>query len=103
MRDGGYRDSASEIRRVYGDIGYKGDSAEFHLNIGAANNLFGATASAPIELLQQSWSASIRRRRVRTMKSATSTPPPIRHFADLEPARLAHVLHEGKLRGAKAA
>ena len=56
-RDSGYRQaSASAIRRLYGDIGYKGDSSELHLNIGGASNDFGATASAPAELLQQSWS-----------------------------------------------
>jgi outer membrane receptor protein involved in Fe transport len=57
IHDHGYRDSSpSEIRRFYGDIGYKGDITELHLNVGAANNTFGATAAAPIELLEQSWS-----------------------------------------------
>ena len=57
VEDGGFRDaSGSQIRRVYGDIGYQGDSAEFHLSGGAANNNFGATASAPWQELQQSWS-----------------------------------------------
>jgi outer membrane receptor protein involved in Fe transport len=57
-QDNGYRDaSASQIRRFYGDIGYKGDSAELHLNIGGADNTFGATATAPAELLSQSWSS----------------------------------------------
>ena len=56
-RDNGYRDfSGSQIRRVYGDIGYKSDSSELHLNMGAADNAFGATASAPAQLLEQSWS-----------------------------------------------
>ena len=42
--DGGYRKfSASDIRRVYGDIGYKSENAELHLNMGAADNNFGAT------------------------------------------------------------
>jgi outer membrane receptor protein involved in Fe transport len=57
VRDDGYRmSSPSLIRRFYGDIGYKGDSSELHLNVGAADNIFGATAAAPIELLDQSWS-----------------------------------------------
>ncbi|MGA2794223.1 MAG: TonB-dependent receptor, partial [Roseiarcus sp.] len=57
-QDNGYRDSsASQIRRFYGDLGYKGDSAELHLNVGGADNAFGATASAPAELLSQSWSS----------------------------------------------
>ena len=58
VRDNGYRNSSpSLIRRFYGDVGYKGDSSELHLNIGAADNAFGATATAPIELLDQSWSS----------------------------------------------
>jgi outer membrane receptor protein involved in Fe transport len=57
-QDNGYRDfSGSQIRRFYGDVGYKGDSAELHLNMGGADNAFGATASAPAELLEQSWSS----------------------------------------------
>jgi outer membrane receptor protein involved in Fe transport len=57
-QDNGYRDfSGSIIRRFYGDIGYKGDSAEWHLNVGAADNFFGTTAAAPAELLEQSWSS----------------------------------------------
>jgi outer membrane receptor protein involved in Fe transport len=56
--DGGYRDvSQSEIRRVYGDLGYKAENAEVHLNLGAASNYFGATAAAPAELLSRSWSS----------------------------------------------
>jgi outer membrane receptor protein involved in Fe transport len=56
--DGGYRDfSNSEIRRIYGDVGYKTDSSEFHLSLGGADNFFGASATAPAELLEQSWSS----------------------------------------------
>jgi outer membrane receptor protein involved in Fe transport len=56
-QDNGYRQfSGSQIRRVYGDLGYKGDAAEAHLNIGTADNDFGATAAAPAELLSRSWS-----------------------------------------------
>ena len=55
--DGGYRKSSpSQLRRVYGDIGYKNENGEFHLSVGGADNRFGASASAPFELLQQSWS-----------------------------------------------
>ena len=58
VHDNGYRDhSASEIRRFYSDVGYKDDSSELHLNIGAADNVFGATASAPVQLLDQNWSS----------------------------------------------
>jgi outer membrane receptor protein involved in Fe transport len=56
--DGGFRQrSPSDIHRFYGDIGYQGASSELHLNMGVADNLFGATASAPIELLEQNWSS----------------------------------------------
>jgi outer membrane receptor protein involved in Fe transport len=58
VTDNGFRQqSGSTIRRIYGDIGYKGDSAELHLNVGGASNEFGATAAAPFELLQQNWSS----------------------------------------------
>ena len=43
--DSGYRRAAaSDIRRVYGDIGYKGEAAEFHLSGGLASNI-GASRS----------------------------------------------------------
>ena len=57
VHDDGYRQyGASDIRRVYGDIGYKADKGEFHINVGGAENVFGAAGSTPFELLQQSWS-----------------------------------------------
>lgn len=50
--DDGWRDnSESEIRRMYGDIGYKTDVAEFHFNFTGAKNFIGAVAAAPVELL----------------------------------------------------
>ena len=59
LYDGGFRNfSASTVRRFYGDVGYKTDSSEFHLNMGVANNKFGATATAPVELLQNYWGAT---------------------------------------------
>jgi outer membrane receptor protein involved in Fe transport len=57
FEDDGYRDfSASEVRRFYGDIGFKGTFAEVHFSLTAADNHFGATAAAPVELLERSWS-----------------------------------------------
>ncbi len=47
----------SQIRRFYGDVGYRGDSAELHISAGGADNVFGATSAAPAELLEQSWSS----------------------------------------------
>jgi outer membrane receptor protein involved in Fe transport len=57
--DDGYRNfSESDIRRFYGDVAYKNDVSEFHLNMGAADNTFGATGTVPAELLQQYWGAT---------------------------------------------
>jgi outer membrane receptor protein involved in Fe transport len=57
FEDDGYRNfSASEVRRFYGDIGLKGTFAEVHFSLTAADNHFGATAAAPVELLDRSWS-----------------------------------------------
>ncbi|WOH68555.1 TonB-dependent receptor [Bradyrhizobium sp. BWA-3-5] len=59
LRDNGYRNfSQSEIRRFYGDVGYRTDASEFHLNFGVAKNNFGATAAVPVELLQNYWGAT---------------------------------------------
>lgn len=57
IHDNGYRDfSASRIRRMYADIGAKGDGSEFHLNFTGAANYVGVTAAAPVQLLDLSWS-----------------------------------------------
>jgi outer membrane receptor protein involved in Fe transport len=59
LHDNGFRNfSASDVRRFYGDVGYRNDGNEFHLNMGAADNHFGATATVPAELLQQYWGAT---------------------------------------------
>jgi outer membrane receptor protein involved in Fe transport len=59
VHDTGFRNfSSSDIHRFYGDIGYKNYDSEFHLNMGAAQNFIGATATAPVELLQQYWGAT---------------------------------------------
>lgn len=59
LRDNGYRNfSESAIRRFYGDVGYRTDSSEFHLNFGVAKNNFGASAAVPVELLQKYWGAT---------------------------------------------
>ncbi|MEG6507569.1 TonB-dependent receptor [Methyloligella sp. 2.7D] len=52
ISDDGYRDfSASQIRRMYGDIGFKNSKTEIHANVTVANNDVGVTASAPVQLL----------------------------------------------------
>ena len=59
LHDDGFRNfSASNVRRFYGDVGVKNDQAEFHVNMGVADNDFGAAATAPVELLQQYWGAT---------------------------------------------
>ena len=59
LRDNGYRNfSELAIRRFYGDVGYRTDSSEFHLNFGVAKNNFGASAAVPVELLQKYWGAT---------------------------------------------
>jgi len=59
LHDNGFRNfSASDIRRFYGDVGYKNENSEFHLNMGVADNKFGASATVPIELLQQYYGAT---------------------------------------------
>ena len=59
MHDNGFRNfSASDVRRFYGDVGYRNDGSEFHLNMGVADNNFGATTTVPVELLQQYWGAT---------------------------------------------
>ncbi len=59
LHDNGFRNfSESAIRRFYGDVGYRTDSSEFHLNMGIASNNFGAAATVPVELLQNYWGAT---------------------------------------------
>ena len=59
VHDDGFRNfSASEIRRFYGDVGYRYEGNEFHVNMGVARNDFGATVTVPAELLQQFWGAT---------------------------------------------
>jgi outer membrane receptor protein involved in Fe transport len=59
LHDGGFRNfSASDVRRFYGDVGYKNDASEFHVNVGAASNNFGAATTVPVELLRQYWGAT---------------------------------------------
>jgi len=58
INDNGWRQrSGSELRRIYTDVGVRGDDTEFHLNFTGASNRFGALAATPIEMLNRSWSA----------------------------------------------
>jgi outer membrane receptor protein involved in Fe transport len=59
LHDNGFRNfQTSNVRRFYGDVGAKNDQAEFHINMGVADNDFGAAATVPAELLQQYWGAT---------------------------------------------
>ncbi len=59
VHEDGFRNfSQADVRRFYGDVGFKSDSSEFHVNMGVADNDFGASATVPIELLQQYYGAT---------------------------------------------
>ena len=57
--DRGWRDfsSASQVRRMYVDLGARGDQTEFHVSFTGADNKLGAAAATPVELLNQRWSS----------------------------------------------
>jgi iron complex outermembrane recepter protein len=56
IKDGGFRDySEAEIKRMYTDLGVRGDGKEFHLNFTGADNTVGVTAAAPEQLLDLGW------------------------------------------------
>lgn len=57
-REDGFRQrSSSDIRRFYGDLGYKDEKSEIHLNVTAADNFFNAPAASPVDLLNRDYSA----------------------------------------------
>jgi iron complex outermembrane receptor protein len=57
--DAGWRqDSPSRLRRVYADLGTRGDNqTEFHVTFTGADNTFGAAAATPIQMLSQNWAS----------------------------------------------
>ncbi|MBV9289203.1 MAG: TonB-dependent receptor [Hyphomicrobiales bacterium] len=58
INDGGWRiDSASQLTNFYGDVGYKANAFESHLQLTAGDTQFGASVFAPIQLLQNNWSS----------------------------------------------
>ena len=51
LGDDGYRQfSGAHIKRFYGDVGYRGESGEIHANVTLANNKFGVSGPAPVDL-----------------------------------------------------
>lgn len=57
--DRGWRDhsSASYLRRMYVDLGNRGEQTEFHFMFTGADNNLGAVAATPVDLLSQRWSS----------------------------------------------
>ena len=54
--DGGWRvASASQLTNFYGDVGYKANGFESHLQLTAANTQLGAAAFTPLQELQSNW------------------------------------------------
>ena len=59
INDAGWRqNSPSTLRRVFADLGARGDQTEFHVNFTGADNTFGAAAATPVQMLDQSWSST---------------------------------------------
>jgi iron complex outermembrane recepter protein len=55
INDAGWRNSSpSSLRRVFADLGARGDRTEFHVSFTGADNNFGAAAATPVEMLSQS-------------------------------------------------
>ena len=52
--DAGWRqDLPSQLRRIYTDLGARGDQTEFHVTFTGATNNFGAAAATPVQMLNQ--------------------------------------------------
>ena len=58
INDGGWRvDGASQITNFYGDVGYKANGFESHLQLTAGDSQLGAAAFTPLQELQNSWNS----------------------------------------------
>ncbi len=58
LNEDGWRDfSPSQIRRIYGDIGWRGDKSELHLGLLGATNILVGNGTTPVELLDARRSA----------------------------------------------
>ncbi|HEY2138221.1 MAG TPA: TonB-dependent receptor [Xanthobacteraceae bacterium] len=57
--DDGWRDfsSASRLRRMYVDLGARGEQTEFHVSFTGADNTLGGVIATPVEMLNQRWSS----------------------------------------------
>jgi iron complex outermembrane receptor protein len=56
INDGGWRVAeASQLTNFYGDVGYKANGFESHLQLTAGNTQFGVAAYTPLQQLQTNW------------------------------------------------
>ena len=52
INDAGWRNSSpSSLRRVFADLGARGDQTEFHVSFTGADNNFGAQPATPVQML----------------------------------------------------
>ncbi len=52
LHQGGWRDlQSSDIRNFYSDLGWRGDSAELHLNLTLADSVLNGPGTSPVQLL----------------------------------------------------
>jgi iron complex outermembrane receptor protein len=59
INDAGWRkDTPSSLRRVFADLGARGDQTEFHLSFTGANNSFSANPATPVQMLAQDWTST---------------------------------------------
>ncbi len=52
LHEGGWRDlQSSDLANLYGDIGWRGNGGELHVNVIAANNRLNGPGTSPVQLL----------------------------------------------------
>jgi len=52
LNEDGWRDhSPSQLRQIYGDVGWRGDKSELHLSLLGATNILVGNGTTPVELL----------------------------------------------------
>jgi len=58
LNEDGWRDhSPSQLRQIYGDLGWRGDRTELHFNLLGASNILTGNGTSPVDLLAVSRSA----------------------------------------------
>ena len=52
LHQGGWRDlQSTDLQNIYGDVGWRSDRAELHLNVTAAHSVLNGPGTSPVELL----------------------------------------------------